>query len=799
MVSLIPLLVGFQLSSVQVVSVAGGAGSAKRLQAAVDACPKEGCRIVLPDAEYPMENMVWIRKRTDIQIAGTGVQPPHLVWDDTLLVADTTGTAHLFDLVPYPDSSRQSPPKGWLRWPDTIQPDIPGSVSDTTNEFSKTGFQHGGMFVVDQSQRIRFQRLFLDGRKTAPFMGSGINWLMLHGSVGISLFQSLAVDIVECEIARFWSAVYSTEWNVKCSSWQGSGSTSVSTASWSACGRMGGHLVERNRIHDNWYGFYSNSALDQGSVLRENLAWNNRNQYLIDPSKSVTPRAMMGTKATMSTTLQDIPGGFLLVSNSLFPVLVVTHNTLLDDGILYGSDGSMRGIPNSLWSDNIFDLLDSVGSTRISGVGWIPRTTRSVAHFWNNLVRHRSSSYDDAIVNITLSDTSVAEIWPSLKARDTVPGAVSNGRPLLVPKDTVGDTIHYDTFTVFFDTTYTTYTTKSVTADPIIHLLRAWNQFYSSSSGYGLVPIPGIRKALDVRTFPGQRYTVSQWFPNNLDSTSPAGIATADTTTAILRSNRICRDCPFVSVDPDSPGFLSPVAGNRQVDSTIAGKGSFGKDIGALDIDGKTSSHPPLRVRATGVPTYDKTNKQLLLPVGFRTEYVKMNKVFAWRSSITSGTFNPSMPSGTLKESALSPTAPIPDLSVTDSVIRIPLTPGANDTLIQVDLWLGGLSGTDTVAGTPMSWVWFSKAKGASYQTAFAAPRSAAAPRWRLTGRMLRIQGIDDLAGGSHLLLTDARGRVREVALAREANEWIADLAGLSRGVWIARLPGSTAWVFQNL
>jgi hypothetical protein len=799
MVSLIPLLVGFQLSSVQVVTVSGGSSSAKRLQAAVDACPNEGCVIQLPDAEYAMENMVWIRKRADIQITGTGIKPPHLVWDDTLLVADTTGTAHLFDLVPYPDSSRQTPPKGWLRWPDTLQPNIPGSVSDTTNEFSGTGFQHGGMFVVDQSQRIRFQRIFLDGRKTAAFQGSGIHWLLLHGSVGISLFQSLAVDVVECELARFWSAVYSTEWNSKCSSWNGSLSASVPATAWSACGKMGGHLVERNRIHDNWYGFYSNSGLDQGSVLRENLAWSNRNQYLIDPSRAIVPRSMIGTNATQSTTLQHIPGGFLLVSNTLFPVHVATLNTLLDDGIPYGKDGSDAAIPTALWSDNIFDLLDSVGTTRISGIGWLPNSTRSVSHFWNNVVRHRSSAYAESINSITLSDTSVAEIWPSLKARDTVPGAVSEGRPLLVPRDTLGDTIHYDTFTVFYDTTYTTYATKSVYADPTIYLLRTWNLFYSSNSVYGLLPVPGIRKTLDVRTFPGQRYTVSQWFPNDLDSTSFAGIATADTTTAILRSNRICRDCPFVSVDPASPGFLVPVSGNRQVDSAIARKGSFGKDIGALDTDGGTGSRPPLRVRATGVPTYDKTKKQLLLPVGLRTENVKLDKVFAWRSSITSGTFNPSMPYGTLKETALVLTAPIPDLSVTDSVIRIPLTPGATDTLIQVDLWLGGLSGTDTVAGTPMSWVWFSKAKGSSYQTASSMRRIAVAPRWSLAGRRLRISGIDDLAAGSRLLLTDARGRSRNAALVREQSEWVANLAVLPRGVWIARLPGSAAWVFQNL
>jgi|GEM_PF-3508009 len=801
MISLLPILIGVQLSSVHVVSVPGGLGSAKRIQAAVDACPKEGCLIQLPDAEYAMENMVWIRKRTDIQLTGTGIQPPHLVWDDSLLVPDTSGTAKLFDLVPYPDSSRQTPPKGWLRWPDTLQPNIPGSVSDTTNEFSGTGFQHGGMFVVDLSQRIRFERLHLDGRKTAAFKGSGINWLLLHGSVGISLFQSLAVDIVECELDRFWSAIYSTEWNDKCSIWNGAWSSTVPATAWSACGKMGGHLVERNRIHDNWYGFYSNSGLDQGSVLRENLAWNNANQYLVDPAKSVTPHSMIGTKATLSTTLQDIPGGFLMISNSLFPVHVLSHNTIVDAPLPYVVDGGGRALPNALWVDNIFDLHDSVGTTRISTYQWIPSSELNANHFWNNLVRHRTAGYFTSIYQITLSDTTVTETWMELAPKDTVGGTQTGGRQLLVPKDTIDGTVRYDTFSIFYDTTFKDYTTKNVNADPTFQLLRPWPLLQPRSGEFPILQIPGIRKTISVKTMPGQRYTVSQWFPNNIDSMGLAGIALSDTATAtaILRGNRICRDCPFVSTDPASPSFLVPSARSRQVDSALAGRGTFRSDIGALDTAGGTSTRAPLRVRATGMPNYDKTRKQLLLPVRMLTENVKLDKIFAWRFSVTSGNLDPSRPGGTLKEANLAPTGPIPELAVTDSVIRIPLVPGANDSLIQVDLWLGGIAGTDTIAGTPMSWVWFSRAKGSTFQTATTSPHVATSPRWNLSGRRLRIDASSVPEAGTELLLVDARGRTAQLEPIRAGDFWEYDLSRLTRGIWIARFASSPAWILRNL
>ncbi len=81
-----------------VVQVQGGSGSAQRIQAALDACPSTGCTIALPDAEYRMESMVWILGRTDIRMVGTGSQPPVLVWEDSLLQADSTGTAKLFQI-----------------------------------------------------------------------------------------------------------------------------------------------------------------------------------------------------------------------------------------------------------------------------------------------------------------------------------------------------------------------------------------------------------------------------------------------------------------------------------------------------------------------------------------------------------------------------------------------------------------------------------------------------------------------------------------------------------------------------
>ena len=50
--------------------IAGGAGATARLQAAIDACPAEGCVLELPDPVYPLSNRLWIEGKDNLKIVG---------------------------------------------------------------------------------------------------------------------------------------------------------------------------------------------------------------------------------------------------------------------------------------------------------------------------------------------------------------------------------------------------------------------------------------------------------------------------------------------------------------------------------------------------------------------------------------------------------------------------------------------------------------------------------------------------------------------------------------------------------
>jgi hypothetical protein len=63
---------------------------------------------------------------------------------------------------------------------------------------------------------------------------------------------------------------------------------------------MGGHLIERNRIHANWWAVYSEAEWDQGSIIRENLAWDNANQLVLNPGNTVSPLSDMTRNTSIS-------------------------------------------------------------------------------------------------------------------------------------------------------------------------------------------------------------------------------------------------------------------------------------------------------------------------------------------------------------------------------------------------------------------------------------------------------------------------------------------------------------------
>jgi len=241
--------------------VGGGSGSAARLQAAIDACPAIGCEIELTDSVYNMENQVWIQDKEEVRLRSTGSVPAKLRWEDSLLAPDLTGTAALFRLRSPAGGDRPNLPSGWLRWP-SAHSGGEGTLSDSTNPWSSSGHQHNGMILVKDSRGVRLERLVLDGIRPAIFANKAVwnqMYDLVHGSVGVGIFHSRGVEIVQGELRGFWAAVYMNDRNSSCASWTGGKTASP----WTECGTMG----------NTWWKEIASTTTSSGSIRKPRGTW----------------------------------------------------------------------------------------------------------------------------------------------------------------------------------------------------------------------------------------------------------------------------------------------------------------------------------------------------------------------------------------------------------------------------------------------------------------------------------------------------------------------------------------------
>jgi len=335
------------------------------LQSAIDACDS-GCRIELSAPLYTLSKPIRIEGRRDLQIVGTGTTRPVLRWDASLLAlvanpvsGQASSVPKLFTLSWKDISGTADPtrPAGWLMWPSkggssVVPTNGPmGSSTDTSSKYSTSGFQRNGMIFLRGSRDVTLENLELDGVKAAYFVNSAI-WSKLYdvvfGNVGVNLFQTLRTRVVNCDIHRFWSALYLNGRNIACHTKVNANDLDAAKFSpYTACGEMGAHVIEQSRIHGNWWVAYSESEWDMGSIFHDNLAWNNRQDTTYP----------YGGKS--SSEMNNQTGGFLYLKDVLYSSHVLSGNTLVNTPYPIGW-GGYRGSISTLFSDNLIAPLPAV-------------------------------------------------------------------------------------------------------------------------------------------------------------------------------------------------------------------------------------------------------------------------------------------------------------------------------------------------------------------------------------------------------------------------------------------------------
>lgn len=774
-----PFPLALAILSIAGTPITGGVGATERLQSAIDACPSTGCVIELPDALYPMTNVLWIEGKSDLRIVGTGATKPVLIWDEPLLVADSARRATLFQLTPPTGAGRPRLPKGWLMWPYAYKSGV-GTASDSSISFSTTGYQHAAMILVKNSKRIHLENLVVDGRKPAAFQNLDV-WDGLHdlnfGSIGISLIRSLAVDIRACEIRNFWTGFYISNRNPSCQAWKNMiGRSDTGANPWSACGTMGGHLIERNRIHTNWWAVYSQTEWDQGSTIRENLAWNNANQVVRNPTNTVSPLTAMLYRS------EDY-GGFLYSKDALMPAHVVTHNTIHGNALAYGYD-MYRISGTALWSNNVVHAMDSLGGRQLFGTSndGLDDYVGSGNHVWHNTILSHMPGEGIILKATSISDSTIQYPGRIAIPRDTVVELVGGKLVERIVYDTVPGTLHCGTGCYV----------KLSPPDTTVFFESPWslNAFSDSRRQVQIMGPDSILRTIWVSNlYQGWNSILTS------DSAALVGYLGQDSISVNARANWVCHFCDFVSLDPNSPGFLVLDSTVERHRTRALGVGPVAGHRGAIGPSGALGSHVPVRLRARGLPVFDASRSLLHLPVSITSEAGRLDAMAVAKIQV----FDRSVDSlGVIfaRESkvAIQP-SDVQTILPTDTVISIPWKNNSS-AYYQIDLWAVGISGGDTLAATPVSWVWTPKAKGGAFQLTTGVDARRAPPTVRvLAGSgLLRLQGYTETS----LRLTDATGATKTLATRFDQDGRSISTRGLRPGIWFAHLPGGTQRVFVS-
>lgn len=229
---------------------------------------------------------------------------------------------------------------------------------DVTNVLPKTYHQsqYGDSINFDQNGALRVMRarnvtingIKVDGDGAAPFRYPGI-WNqkdpLFHGNAALTLWVAGDVVVKNCE---FYNAYFGI--NVKDRNEGGifANANPADIEPWnvvplSGFGKTGNHLFEDNKIHNNSWGMFFESAWDLGSVIRYNLFYENHHSK----------------KAAAFVTADDNqPGGGIFFKDMLLTPLAIYNNTFWHNKVIYG--GHWRPAANHLIFNNIIAQPDSL-------------------------------------------------------------------------------------------------------------------------------------------------------------------------------------------------------------------------------------------------------------------------------------------------------------------------------------------------------------------------------------------------------------------------------------------------------
>lgn len=185
---------------------------------------------------------------------------------------------------------------------------------------SKINFDQNGALRIMRARNITIDGIAVDGAGPHPFAYAGI-WNskdpLFHGNAAITVWISGDVVIRNCDVRNAYIGI-----NVKDRNEGGifANANPADIQPWnvvplSGFGKTGNHIFEKNRIHNNSWGMFFESAWDLGSNIRYNLLYENHHT------------ATLATQVAGMPDGGNQPGGAIFLKDDLLSPLAIYNNT----------------------------------------------------------------------------------------------------------------------------------------------------------------------------------------------------------------------------------------------------------------------------------------------------------------------------------------------------------------------------------------------------------------------------------------------------------------------------------------
>jgi hypothetical protein len=297
-----------------------GRGAFSTIQAAVDKAGKNDIIEILDQAAYP--------EQVTIDSTHNG-----------LTIRATNPEALKKPIITYNDITHRNP----KTCQDALSP-------------NKIDFDQNGALRILWAHNITIDGIGVDGGGPAPFnnpniWGDGVTcngqlYPLFHGNAAIALYISGAVTVRRCDLTNAYFGIAVKDRN------QGGAFANFNPADLeknnivplSGFGRVGNHIFEKNRIHNNSWGIFFESAWDLGSTIRYNLMYENHHPAT-GPASATTVKAMSSEGANQ-------PGGAFMFKDVMLTPMAIYNNTFWHNYTLFC--GGYRPGAQHLIFNNIF-------------------------------------------------------------------------------------------------------------------------------------------------------------------------------------------------------------------------------------------------------------------------------------------------------------------------------------------------------------------------------------------------------------------------------------------------------------